>query len=229
MTNGEPAITTQRRITEAVGSAMSNIADNEQTDHTEEVKALADILWKKGYPRPADCRFEEIGEGTRNIFIGLARAALTYFDERTKDLRNALRESQEIAYRSPDDVATIAALQADNVRLFDLVRFARIHLHDENAISDEEYGALMADPRSDESVKRLANYDKLRASIADARRERDIIAKHRDEALQALRYLAMYTKEDTDPSEFNSVGWYEGVKKATAIVAAADAGWKEKG
>ena len=56
--------------------------------------------------------------------------------------------------------------QAENQRLFDLVRFARHHLHNENAISDKEFAALVMDDESGQRVMRLETYDQLRAELA---------------------------------------------------------------
>ncbi len=66
----------------------------------------------------------------------------------------------------------IAALEAENQRLRDLVRYARHMLFDDDLIDKDEYAALVADDESGERVARLAGYDKLRAEIAELRKDR---------------------------------------------------------
>lgn len=56
-------------------------------------------------------------------------------------------------------------------RLFDLVRYQRAELHQENLISDDEYVALLADS---ESKKRLETYDDMRQQLTTAK---DLIEK----------------------------------------------------
>ena len=56
--------------------------------------------------------------------------------------------------------------QAENQRLFDLVRFARHYLHNVNTISDKEFAALVMDDESGQRVMRLETYDQLRAELA---------------------------------------------------------------
>jgi len=53
-----------------------------------------------------------------------------------------------------------------NVRLFDLVRYARIMLHEDDLITDDEYAWLCAAPMAQgpgsPSPRRLEDYDELR-------------------------------------------------------------------
>lgn len=54
----------------------------------------------------------------------------------------------------------------DNRRLWDLVRYQRMELHDAELISDQEYADLASDHGS---VKRLETYESLRRDLASAK------------------------------------------------------------
>lgn len=78
-------------------------------------------------------------------------------------------------------------LDAENVRLHDLVRRQRGPLHDAGLLTDEEYAALAADHGA---VARLETIDGLRASLATATRERDEARDDADMAEKALERIA---------------------------------------
>lgn len=71
---------------------------------------------------------------------------------------------------APAKDAQIATLQAENLRLFDLVRHQRHELHKAELITNEEYASLMTDPRADgpgsPSPRRIESYDQMRSKLA---------------------------------------------------------------
>lgn len=93
--------------------------------------------------------------------------------------------------------ATIAKLEAEKLRLFDLVRYARGYLHDEGCLTDAEYSeVLTTDPIN--SVKRLEAYYEMKARITEL--EADLAAeRERNAGLAAALAEAQrwFTPEQT--------------------------------
>lgn len=98
--------------------------------------------------------------------------------------REELERRQESGVDDYIRAAKVAVQELEQVRqseqrLRDLVRYARCHLHEQELISDREYGDLCAD-NGPKRVARLESYDDLRAQLE---RLQTIAAKVIDEAL----------------------------------------------
>jgi hypothetical protein len=62
-----------------------------------------------------------------------------------------------------------------NQRLFDLVRYCRAELHQQDLITDEEYTLLLAGPDGKCSVSNLESYDDIRAKLTTLRAALDAL------------------------------------------------------
>ena len=114
-----------------------------------------------------------------------------------------LQHTKARAERAEAEVAELKKKQPINthVRLFDLVRFMRAELHEQNLITDEEYSWLCAgspmaiSPRGGSpSPRRLEDYDDLRAELAA---ERKALAEERGK-VRALIYAGQMALESDD-------------------------------
>ena len=63
---------------------------------------------------------------------------------------------------------TIAALEASNQRLRDLVRYKRMELFEDGLIDEKEYSELLTNTPG--AVSRLEGYDKINAQLAEVRK-----------------------------------------------------------
>lgn len=93
-----------------------------------------------------------------------------------------------------------------NVRLFDLVRYMRAELHEENLISDEEYAWLCAEASMANSPKggspsprRLEDYDGIKQELEATKRKLKAVEGRDAETLQACQHWI---------AEFNRVAKY---------------------
>ena len=81
------------------------------------------------------------------------------------------------------------ALQKRNQREQDLIRYCRSDLHDANLITDDEYVELA---KKHDAVKRLEDYDALRAELAKAKADVERLKKEID----AHNGLVWVTREE---------------------------------
>lgn len=65
-------------------------------------------------------------------------------------------------------------------RLFDLVRYQRMELHEAGLITGEEYADLLNDPRSKGAVARLETYDDMKARVDAAESRWDALRGYVD-------------------------------------------------
>lgn len=102
---------------------------------------------------------------TVSVRIELARDAMA---ELERELAAALKERDEARAKQPINT---------HVRLWDLVRYVRAELHEDDLITDQEYANLCMGTKSDQklpgspSPRRLEDYDDLQKELAALRQQ----------------------------------------------------------
>lgn len=96
----------------------------------------------------------------------------------------------------------VEALEKDNLRLFDLVRYDRHSLFNANLITPGEFNGLLVDERAGESVKRLGNYDQMQTRIRELEATGITALSDRVKALEeAIHSMPEFPKRCTHDEE----------------------------
>lgn len=131
-------------------------------------------------------------------------------------------------YRERKEALIVAAqrlvlMEAENLRLFDLVRHQRHELLKEDLITMEEYGELMTDPRADgagsPSRQRLETYDEMRKRIADLESRLQAESQQTNDAVEALRLFRSRAYPPREGDSITTELYCEADKKALEILS----------